>query len=136
MSEGPWSFRVDCEGKKRFEYSRKGRQVTLVRGVLFHIKDLRRRVHWRLRELNLTLGDVAREMNMKRPNLSQLLIAKNMTDARFTRLSEILRMDEVDGWNRPLPKIPPKGKRRSLADAIQDRATDTVIESVEEKDNE
>jgi hypothetical protein len=57
---------------------------------------------------------------------------KRMTEERFDRISEIFRMDEVNGWTRPFPKIPKARERHRLADVTM-AEIDEMIGSEEEQ---
>jgi hypothetical protein len=97
--------------------------------VVARVTGLRRRVTWRLRELDTDLAAALRSIDYPGGRTSMWHIIKKaerrgtMTKASFDALTAALRMDEVDGWRRPWPPLPPRSERRSLAEVVMERLT-------------
>lgn len=77
--------------------------------VLGQVEDMRRRVHWRCRELGFSVSDVARFCGYD-PKVILARIANNKTlpYKRFKEISTMFTMEQVNGWTRPFPNVPEK----------------------------
>lgn len=95
------------------------------RRVVRTVTGLRRRVRWRLRELGYGMGKALRMAGspMRKDSMWHTIARGRMDIATFKLLTEMLRMDEVDGWNRPWPKLPPARERGGLVEDVIDRLT-------------
>jgi len=121
-------------GKHR-DYSRLGIPVTKIMGYVEvdRVVAMRRRVKHRCRELDTNLQEVADTLEIhityiERKLRESMIPGKKVFPLKlFIQLTEVLRMDEVDGWKRPFPMLPPKSERRSLTERI-DEETDRFID--------
>ncbi len=107
-------------------YRRRHRTTDITeRRVYRTVTGLRRRVNWRLRELGITLPEALRRAGdpMRVDSLWHTIGRWNMDRKTFELLTEILEMDEVDGWDRPWPPLPPASERVSLVDRLRDKLT-------------
>jgi len=110
-------------------YRRHHRVTPITERVVKHrIVGLRRRVLWRMRELGkgmtlLLREDAEREdiEPMRKDSMWHTIGRKRMDVKTFELLTRALMMDEVDGWNRPFPTLPPMRERLSVAQAIAER---------------
>ncbi len=110
----------------RSDYRRKHRVTAITeRRVYRTVVGLRRRVIWRLRELNTSLAALLREAGepMRKDSLWHTIKRRRMDRKTFELLTNLLRMDEVDGWDRPWPELPPRRERVSLADVLKKELT-------------
>jgi len=116
---------------------RRQHRVTKIteRVVVRTVVGVRRRINWRLRELSIEAGrkvsliECLEAVGYHGGKSSVWHIIKKadrkgrMTRKSFDVLTAALRMDEVDGWDRPWPWLPPVKERRNLVDVIQDELT-------------
>lgn len=113
---------------------RRSHPVTKVtaRVVVQTVVGLRRRINWRLRELSIqadrrvTFIERLEAVGYHGGKSSIWHIIRktelrgSIPSGTFDMLTAALKMDEVDGWGRPWPTLPPAAKRRSLADIVTD----------------
>ena len=83
------------------------------------IEDFHRRIRWRCRELGTSITRVAKNAGLSGSLFRHLMRRDKITADQFDRLTELLRMDEVDGWHRPFPRVPPA--TATLAEAFDPR---------------
>jgi len=103
------------------------------RRVVRTVTGLHRRVLWRMRELEIARLDDVLELAgnpvrrggkpMRRDSLAHTLKRRRIDSETFNMLTEALRMDEVDGWDRPFPALPSAGERVDLIEATLGRLT-------------
>lgn len=107
---------------KRLDYTQDEIPVTIVKRIeTFEIVGVRRRVLWRCRELGKNLLQILREHgydHKKYQSLYSTLRSRNkaMKYETYDFLTHILKMDEVDGWNRPFPDVVKPDERLRVAD--------------------
>jgi hypothetical protein len=113
-------------------YRRRHRVTQITeRRVYRTVVGLRRRVLWRLRELSEEAGEIVSVASllrdagqpMRKDSMWHTINRRRMDRKTFELLTDLLRMDEVDGWDRPWPKLPPVSQRRSLADVVTEELT-------------
>lgn len=107
-------------------YRRRHRVTQITeRRVYRTVTGVRRRVNWRLRELGCSLTEALASVGspMSKDSAWHTIRRKRIDRATFEMFTAALRMDEVDGWDRPWPTLPPAKERRSLVETITERLT-------------
>jgi len=98
------------------------------------VNDLARRVHWRCRELGTSLAAISKSLGLDRTTLHRDLSRPELSEERFKRLTDALRMDEVNGWYRPFPVVPKTTP--TLAEALEQSAMSALREEEEDAETE
>lgn len=105
--------------KKNNRKYERNEPTTNIIGVVAQIEGLRRRVLFRCRELNLRFTPLCQKHGLDPTYVSRMMTKEKMPIDLFEKISVMLRMDEVDGWNRPFPKV--EFTNRTPCEIIQKR---------------
>jgi hypothetical protein len=111
---------ADPDSRKTYRRRHVATQIT-ERRVVRTVVGVSRRVKWRLRELKTTLAALLEAAGnpMRADSLWHTINRKRIDRATFELLTDLLSMDEVDGWDRPWPKLPPKRERVGLVETVK-----------------
>jgi len=118
----------------RIDYTRRGQPRTVVyKRVIVEVRtiqDMRRRVHWRCRELGIAFRTLCERSGVRNADMYKALARPRITENIFNRIDALLQMDEVDGWDRPFPDFPARKDRQRLADVTRGGVLDMLAEIV------
>jgi hypothetical protein len=107
-------------------YERKEKITSVKVVVYFDIEGMKRRLQWRARELGTSIRKICIENNLDRRYFFRMMKRDAVPILFFAKLTKMFRMDEVNGWLRPFPKITPKEDRVRLADIREEEINKMV----------